>query len=347
MEEKFADMRLGEESDDAVYEKVAKKLEEKCRLWGAFDFYKNLRKIPVFCQNLTEIASQKTFKNVTYKKIDANLGQMQEMALDFFHVLDEELCESVWRVLEDAENTTLFVKEPSEVEGVNAVGLLLQEDYHKKEGKKKESRKIEILLQPRSNAHGLVTVAHELAHTMEERVQKKKPSKTLSIAEIVPMFVERIYADYLFKIGKIDQEERDNIFKDIQNTYIRNARTIVEENEILSQLSSPISAKELKNLDEKYQGSPRRKILLNRMKIMLDGKNGKEVYGEKQFRYIVGEIVSQELYKDFQKEPEKTIQRVKKFAQNNASITAHKGFEMLLGENYEDRLSVIFGRRKN
>ena len=216
MEEKFANIKLGEESDDAVYEKVAKMLEEKCAQRRAFDFYAKLRKIPVFCQNLTEIANQKEHQNLTFKKHDMDLGHMQTMALDFFHALDEELCESVWRVLEDTENTTLHVKKPSEKDGNNSVGLMLHEEYFKNGKLKSKIRKVEISLEPSNDTLGLFTVAHELAHTMEERVQKLVPQKILSISEIVPMFLERIYADYLLKKGKIDQEERDNIFKIIQ-----------------------------------------------------------------------------------------------------------------------------------
>ena len=79
---------------------------------------------------------------------------------------------------------------------------------------------------------------------------------------------------------------------------------------------------------------------------MIYGRAGSEHFGESQFRYVVGEIVSGELYKDFQKDPKKTIEKVKKFAQNNAHISAQEGFEMLLGEDYEKRMGIKIGKSK-
>lgn len=327
------------------YKYIAKKLEEVCIRRNAYDFYNNLHtNFPQLLPVLDEAIKGFRTERLDFAKIDWDLGRMQTFILEFYQNFDEELAEKVWSVLED-ETTVLRVGKPSEKGGVNAVGVVVEEgEIRNTHGKistkpdrlKKKEPHIRVELHPTNDVLGFVAVAHEFAHIMEERVQKKLPQKTDCLGEISSMFMERVFIQFLLNSGKIDKKQYENFLKKREENFVSNVRTLLEEDEILRQLHTPFSADEIENLYKKYDGTQHGEILRKRVDTMID--DNQHVYGEHCYRYIVGEVVSNIMFDDYQKNPVATLDRFKNFLETNAEIDEKQAFSLLLGENYAQRM---------
>lgn len=331
--------------------KVAVKLEEKCKQRHAHDFYRGLHEsAPELLHMLHDKISGYINENLEFEKVEYDLGTMMRFVLDFYREFDEELCENIWSVLEDM-TTICFVGKPDDKSGVNAVGVV--EDFKRnKNGKivcKPGIRKpphIEVQLHPTNDVNGLIVVAHEMGHIMEERVQKKMKQKTDCLGEICSMFMENVFAEYLLQTKMIDMAQYETFLKKREQDFVGNVRTLLEEDEILRQLKVPITGEQLVLLEEKYKGTKRGEILKYRIGEMIDEEH--PVHGEHCFRYVVGQILSQLIFEEYKQDKSNALKRFKQFISKNAEMDAGEAFSTLLGENYKRKIKNFLenGRKK-
>jgi len=326
--------------------KIAERLEKVCKRRNAHGFYSEICKsYPDFFRKIHDVERGKTFEDLKFDKVDYSVGKMGTIVSDFLLALDVDLYEKLWGVLEDL--TTVYrPHKPQKNAGTNCVSVREVEERGKTGKVIKKFIRIEIDLAPTDDVKGMNTVAHEYGHILEQRVQQKVRQRTDCLGEISSFFIEKLYADYLLKIGNIDETQYYALKKAHKQDFIANARIMLEEYEILSQLKIPITGEQLAKLEERYCGTKRYNHLKHRINEMINGKNGKDFHGEYVFRYIVGEVVSELMYQDFYKDPNETLKRYKQFLSCNAEIKREEAFEMLLGENYRQRMTKYLDAEK-
>lgn len=342
-----------------VYEEIAQKLNEKIYQHNSYWFYGQIRKIMPM---LADIVKHYDCEKVEFDKIEMNLGEMQTLVLDFLQDLDPSLEENALNVLEDLEHTVVFVGKPQEVSKGNSVGI---RGLRGKNGRPlKNSPRVEISLHPQNNAMGIVVVGHEIGHTLCQRIQERILPKTDCIGEIESVFIEKIFADWLLKKKVISKEDRKKMDVVWKNNLINSARVLVEEYDLLNRLQNPTNAEDLQKVEKDLQDKNRLgwlEILKHRIIVMIGDNKGKDIHGEYEFRYIVGEIVATALYEDFKKNPKETTENFKEFLSHSAEYEFYvkkkakrdgklvenyvlepkeveKCFATLLGESYKEKL---------
>lgn len=180
---------------------------------------------------------------------------------------------------------------------------------------------------------------HELRHSAEERYQKGEERLADCTSEISTLFLEKVAADYFIKNGLMNEEEKKILIQQRKNEFVLNVKTLVEESALLKTLGNPITAESFERLksctDEKEFD-----LLMKRANIMIDGYNSvrKEIHGERQYRYVMGEIVSELLYQDYKKDPVSTLSNYKEFLDKSSKLGEEKILNLLLGDNYSKRI---------
>lgn len=344
---------------DINYQEIAEKLNRKIEERNSYRFYGQIKSV---FPALSKFVKAYDIEKVGFEKVDKKIGEIENLVLDFLYDLDPELEENVLKVIEDVDHTVMFVSNPKEKAKGSFVAL---RELNGKRGPLKKSPRVEIGLRPQNTSMGLATVGHEFGHILSQRIQERKFPKTDLIGEIEGVFLEKIFADWLLRNNKISKSERDKMNVVWRNNFLLHSRTICEEVDLLSRLKKNISAVNLQKIEKELQDNQKfawKEVLKNRIGVFINGLDGKEIHGEYEFRYIVGEIVAGALYEDFKKEPTKTIERFKEYLAHNAEYeffkkeqVLHDGkvvekvvfdkkectkcFSALLGENFKEKLS--------
>jgi len=318
--------------DKKIIFETADKLEKICKKRHAHNFYHDLscgKKIINF-HDLDFFISSCKLENVEFNPIQVSLDEMIEFSKNFFKRLDE----SFYYKLENVLNDKFFVhdfEEPNPNFNAGSIGF----DWNKKG----EPINGLIVLHPMNNLQGYVVVTHEFSHLLESRNQNKIKQKTDCLGEIASLFIENLFIDYMKEIDFITEEQKIMLYRKKFMSFLHNIVILYEEKEILSQLDVPIRGEQLALMEEKYRGTKRGEILKRRIMTMIEGDCGCEVYGERQYRYVIGGIVGDLLYKDLKKDPKQTLDKFKIYIEKNADLDEKQAFELLLGENYNQKIS--------
>ncbi len=343
------------------YQEIAEKLNQKIYDRNSYWFYGQIKAaLPM----LARFVKQYDIEEIKFEKIDMTIGKIEELVLDFLYELDPSFEENVMNVLEDLDHTVMYVSNPKEKAKGSFVSL---RELHGKNGRiLKNSPKVEIGLHPKNNTMGIVVVGHEYGHILSQRVQQRRNQRTDCIGEIEACFVERLFADWLLKKNKISKEERLKLDLAWRHSFLLSARVICEEVDLLARLKKNIKPENLRKIETTLQAEEKLKwldILKHRIDVFINGANGKDIHGEHEFRYIVGEIVASALYEDFKKDSKKTIERFKTYLAHSAEYEffkkkkvekdgkivekimfdkteCDKCFVALLGEEYETKLKT-------
>lgn len=341
------------------YEEIAQKLNEKIYERNSYWFYGQIKRL---MPTLADIVKKKDIEITKFDKTELNLGEMQTLVLDFLRDLDPSLEEKALDVLEDLEHTVVFVSKPQEKSKGNSVGL---RELRGKNGKPlKNSPRVEIRLHPKNDTMGIVVVGHEYGHILSQRIQQKAFQKTDCIGEIEGVFFEKIFADWLVKKKVISKTERAKMDVAWNNNFINSVRVICDEYDLLNRLQRPTSADDLIKVEKDLQDKNRLgrlEVLKHRINVFINGDKGKDIHGEYEFRYVVGEIVASALYEDFKKNPKEATANFKEYLAHNAEYEFYvkkkvekdgkllenyvlepkevdKCFKTLLGENYKQKI---------
>lgn len=296
---------------------------------------------------LGDFANGRKTGHVEIDPTNASFHDMETVAYMFYKQLDAQFGTKFYETLKNSFSSgkvKLNAHEPNERGGRNCVG----QDF---DANGKPISDCIVELSPPKTMAGYIVVAHEFSHVLEERTQKMMKQKSDCLSEVVSMYVEKIFIDFLSKLeveGKgtekqkfIDENQKQQFLKHRDNLFLKQVCIMLEENEIIEQLGAQITGEKLEAIEKKYEGSQRGKALSDRMKVMIFGDCGHEVYGQREFRYVVGEVVSRALYQDFQKNPQKTMNKFSKFLKVNAEIDEKQAFSLLLGENYQQKVQDV------
>lgn len=319
------------------FDRVANRLEEVCKKRHAHDFYIKLNEMGVLGALERKVASLPHFEPKELLTLDLDLAGMQQIVLQFYGELDLELKNRIEKTLSDP----FFEHKFSEPNG-NGINEGSRVGF---EWKNNFAQNGEIVLNPSNNLIGIITVAHEFAHLLEERIQKRIKNKEDCLGEIASMFIEKVFAEYMLKKSMIEKKDYRILKEHDLNCFSNNVRVLVEENEILSGLEVPISGVQLRELHKKYAFSDRKGVLMRRVQQMTGigmPKNVQPESGQKRFRYVAGEVVSGALFEDFKKNPKETLGRFENFLSSNAEMEEAEAYQTLLGENYFQKLSTSF-----
>ena len=330
----------------------AKRLDKRLFELKAYDFYHSIKNyLPLLSQSIRGYKSQ----DIYFSKCDASTEEMIMTALLFYKDFDKELynklnktlTEKVYFVesptpfiskfslefydehIKELENkeTILQISEPTNKKGlVNAVGNNFIKKYNRVFR--------EINLNPSDDILGFVTIAHEFAHILTQSVQEMKKEKDKNAGEIESLFIEKVFIDWACKNGIFSEKEYQSCVNLNREQYLGNVILLLEEQDILSRLKPPITKEKLNDFEENLRGDRNYKPLMRRLRIMADGDRN----GQRIFRYVVGKIIASELFKDYQENREVTTQKLKNFLNHNTEITLEKSAQLLLGDNYKDRI---------
>lgn len=187
-----------------------------------------------------------------------------------------------------------------------------------------------IFVSINGNCLDSINYIHELMHGIGQRIKLSKRPIDDSIGEIEGMFIDKISQAYFNKNGCLSDNDYDFLKKDRINRLKKNISNILEENEVVNIANFSFKEIDLIKIQRKIFNSPNGEILLDRYWNMC-----KEDYptGRYHFRYVVGEIVAEQLYDQYLINPEKTLKKFKNFLSKNAEITLSDATQILLNKS--------------
>ena len=306
-----------------INEKYAKQLDMLCARRKAHDFYRGLQPLMPAIRKLYR--DNITIKAVRPRKTQFTMNDMEKIALAFYNQFDNELYIKLKAVLDDPY--VIYEKnEPQAFErGIskNSCGKRMGRPH--------------IELTPEDDVKGLFAPAHEFAHALSERIQKYVPQKTDCLGEIESKFIEKVFADFLLERDIISQEDYENLKNITKLDLAIDCELLLQENDILSQINTPITKEKLEKFIEDYSDNPNLEVLINRLDEMTFGDSLNR-YGQYIFRYVVGEVFARALYEAYKFDPEEVKQNFKAFLRCNAEITLEEAGMLLLGDNYKEKI---------
>ena len=298
---------------------------------GLVSFHKRIDSlIPFFC----EFDSKQEKNDVKFKKSSLSTEEMLGYALAFYEDLDENMYHNIMNVLQPSESI-IIMQSTKKNGGFNAVGLHNGERF--------------INLCPQNNTRGLIVVAHELAHLLDQRGQKKRVPKNEHFEEIPTIFIEKIYNDYLLQNGLIDKKDhKANIIQGNLN-FRGNLVAVCQERDILKDLAIPVKdAQQLNQYIESIRENDNFNPLVDRLCVWAEDFNKFESNnGDYCSRYLFGEIAAEALYQDYKKDRQDALGRLNSFFECSSEIDSiEECGKVLLGDEYEQKLMKIAKARK-
>ncbi len=306
----------------------AQKLDELCFQRKAHDFYHSIQP---FMHAINGIYNR-NIHTTTFEPEEVYLSfkDMERLALAFYKDFDNELYYKLKEVLNDPYTIyETYKPKPQDKNNPNknSCGIRFGHPH--------------IELTPENNVCGLLAPAHEFSHALSQRIQKFMKQRTDCLGEIESKFIEKVYLDFLLEHDIISQEDYKNCQNITRRDLALNCELLIQENDILSQITPPITKDKLDKFLEDNKNNPNINKLKERLDEMTFGDT-ENMYGEYIFRYVVGEAVAAALYEDYKKEPAEIKQKFKEFLRTNAEISTEEALQILLGENAMAKINDVF-----
>lgn len=320
-----------------------------------FDFQKKVAKYVndlskyhnLLCKN-NEILR---IKNEQFEKNDYSLDKIASIVLDFYKDFDADMYDYIKKTIDgelrvsgvqfknvkerkkyieknklyEQNDTIVFVNEPTDMGGENAVGT-----------SEFDGKKVKVIsLSPRNTAEGLLVVAHEFAHMLSQRVVENKCPKEDSIGEIESLFIEKVFRDWLFEKGYISKDELEKL-GDRRNSLVGEIASLLQEKDFCNTFSLPLSKKTvvetMKNIKPDSLFARNQNVIANRMKSSVEtGRTSSYFY-----RYVVGELYSQELYSQYIKDAVSAKDTFKNLLNSAADLSFEDVEKMITGKDFGD-----------
>lgn len=274
-------------------------------------------------------------QRVTFKNIDMGLAEIKSIVREFYAGLNPKsgLFSQYLPHILDNGIVKIHEEEPS--------SNVPQSRVFNKNGK------IYLALYPLNDVRGLLAVAHEYSHLLSQRNVDNKEQKTDCIKEIESLFIEKIFCDWLVEKGIVQQSQKECLQQECKNNLCEELDYVLRDVDILSRLDGDFSVESFKRLQKGLENDKNKDILLTRLVYMADTKHDSRLSGGYQFRYVVGEIVASALYEDYKENPKEVLQRYEEFLSKNADLALKDSAKMLLGDNYEQKVTNVVDEIKN
>ena len=275
----------------------------------------------------------KTTKGITIeslKELNCSLNDMIKLVLGFYSSLDKDLYNALANILNDEKTK----KDYQETSPNNKWRI----NYTKYE----PDGSLCIGLRPQNNLYGLASVCHEFAHLVSRFGQDSTNSKSDLFPEVESMFLEKVFIEYLYNIQFISEEERKTYFRFYKNSVNNKLQEIFYENDILNYLHGELLTEEnLKGLEEMIAKSPNNKDFYRRLSFMQN-----EVHSAWYFIYVLGEVVSELLFVEYKREPQKTMAKFKKYLGHTADIDPQTMLKELTNKSIEETIETYLALNK-
>ncbi len=257
-----------------------------------------------------------------FEKFNFSFADIKNLSLAFFKDFSQELYQRLTKVLKNAK---IEYSEPSELNEQ-------AENYTDNDGKR-----VKITLNPTNDIKGVCVITHEFSHGVSERNTNLMKNREHLLGEIESLFCEKVYLDWLCENGVISQETVDDKRELHLQDLVENCRMLIDEYRVLKQLAGNYSQENINQVLEN-EGSP---IWLEDTltRLAYGSGNNKNLWGGFIARYVVGEVVAQLLYDEYQDFPLATSMKFAEYMAQNAEMTLEEGVKFLLGENYKDKIN--------
>lgn len=303
-----------------IDDKFASDFQENVMGRGMYHFY---GKIQQFMPMLADIVNRYQNRVQGVPSVLAfSVDDMVNLTLSFFKDFNFHFCDRLVDTLQEAK--LIILSDKNKQDGICPC-VALRND------------KLEVLLEPCKDMNSLCTTSHEFAHAGSQQNVEKRQRKENLLMEIESHFIEKVFAEWLVENGVLSQEDyRHKCDLQLHDLVVDCCR-LLNENYILKQLNHDYSKQNLQRIVDETP------YLEKTVREMAYGKNGnKNFWGKFVARYIIGEMVAQVLYEDYQKSPVAISMVFDEYMSKNAEFGLGEGISFLIGENYMDRINNTF-----
>jgi len=339
------------------------KLKSNCDFVHAHDFNNALNNVDLNGMKLIDyihaLKDNCYYYNNTSSAKNLHLTdkEQKKLVIDFFYSIDSSLGARISDILENLDpnydTTILTEKSKSYVEGNNSgiakfvtaldgtiegLWVLAHESSHALSSRQTEGDRL---------------VREYNEHPTEENKQKKnKYFNRLSkwdidcIAEIESYITEELFMQYLLSKNIISDNDIVSRRESHFNSLLNEAILISEENDILSNLSDPISFDSFRIFLTKIKGKPYENILLNRCDYMANRGKKDNKYSQYMFRYFIGRITSYQWIDQYLKlnnlEKREMLNDFTKYLSTTHKININEATTILLHEDLSNILEDYY-----
>ena len=256
------------------------------------------------------------------KNLNLSLEEQEKVVIDFYTTLNAELGKKVEVIISKQDNRYIYNFTSSrKCEGNTGF-------------RGSSTKKIHIDVISDGSVLGLRMLAHELAHGISAEKTTaynvtnnsgdvKSYFKRLglfnvdSISEIETHIIEYLFMDYLLNCNIINQQDYNLFLQNRQNSFTKHLNTNIEESFVLDNLPRNFNMQDLEKFTNKLgKGIIKSKKYHKIMKrLIFDfNRDPNKGYSQYDFRYVVGEIVSTNWYKQYlQSNTQEQQEMIKKF----------------------------------
>lgn len=305
-------------------DKFASDFKENVMGRGMYHFYKNIQQFMPMLAGIVNRYQNKVQGVPSVLTFSAE--DMVNLVLTFFQEFNPRFCDRLVDTLQEAK--VIILSDKSKQDGICPCVVLSND-------------KLEVLLESCKDINSLCTTPHEFTHAGSHSNVEKKQRKEQLLCEIESHFIEKVFAEWLVENGVLSQE--DYKYKcDLQlHDLVVDCCRLLNENYVLEQLNHDYSREKLQRIVDETP------YLEKTIREMAYGRSGnKTFWGKFVARYIIGEMVAQVLYEDYQKSPVATSMLFGEYMSKNAEFGLKEGVSFLIGENYMDRINNTFFPKK-
>ena len=330
------------------FEKYTKELDDKCRQNNSHGFISFIKK-PRYGFRIVDLIEEIN-KNSNYQKIETknhlkiDETQTKSYVQKFFETYMPEKSAEVIKILNQTHPLFLDDKGNSHIKFLKSEKNLGSAVSHKG-----NNNFLEFQVSLNGTGHDMITTAHEIAHALsahhQNKVKKIRQNEQLDlfygekrfdhdcIGEIESLITERLFVEFLKEENIFSKKELKNYQIEEENSLLAETNQIMEEFDILTNLSCPITVQSLKSLMSSLENN-HNKILENRIKTMHDDSR----HGVYMFRYVVGRVVADTFMKEFKKasknEKQKMLENFQTYLDNTETLTLDEACKYLLNKDF-------------
>ncbi len=294
-----------------------------------------INRTSVFLRKIARILLAQKYE-IKYNEINLSREDMLNIVCDFFKTEIPDLYKNLMNVLNNG-SIKLYMDYPSntnrEQDNFNALT--------------RDKRIVSI--SPRNNTSGLLQVCHELSHTLSQCMQKNMQPKDSVIGEIESLFMEKVFAHYLFEHNMMTKEECDSFAVERDKKLAADIAYCLTRADIMGMIEGPLTEEGVKKIDIITANDPRRAAIIKRLKEMsyvdIDPKHSHKYQPVE--RYIIGQLTSSLLFKQYLQDKGNTMKKYKEFLSHNAEIGLNDSLQELLNCNFRQLVQQYLQLKEN
>lgn len=190
-----------------------------------------------------------------------------------------------------------------------------------------------IYLSIDSSNRDIVSMTKVLATAMCQNYFENKPLKDQSVDGIAANFIEKLALDFFYKNKILTKSDYVNIRKENSNNLKFLICNTLLENDVLKEIKFPLSTVEFVKVQQRFPEKKNSDLLIS---TFLKMGNETERIAIQDYKKIIGEIIGQTLYEDYQKDPVNTLKYFKVFLFNNTEFDLNETSMLLFDKPFKE-----------